>query len=80
MATSTNEDGTQTIELDVQGMHCGSCSALIEETLIEDPRIPAVFVDLAAERATVTFNPSAVSVDDLCAAIGELGYQAVPAS
>ena len=78
MALTANEDGTSTIELSVQGMHCGSCAALIEETLIENPNIPAVAVDLDAERAAITFRTDALSVEEICAAVAEVGYPATP--
>jgi copper chaperone CopZ len=66
------------VQLAVEGMHCDSCVALIEETLREDPRVSEVAVDLEAGRASVVFDPDAVSPDELCAAIVELGYQASP--
>jgi copper chaperone CopZ len=75
-----NPEGVTTAEFSVEGMHCGSCAALIEETLIENPSIPAVSVDLDAARATVTFDPTRVSVDDVAAEITKVGYPATLAS
>jgi copper chaperone CopZ len=66
------------VELAVEGMHCDSCVALIEETLSEDPRVSSVTVDLEGGRASVIFDPAAVSAEELCATIVELGYQATP--
>ena len=66
--------------LDVEGMHCGSCSALIEETLVEDLGVAGAHVDLAEGQATVTFDPSVHSVADLCDAVAAAGYRAVPAT
>ena len=66
------------VELAVDGMHCESCVALIEETLREDPRVSQEAVALEGGRASVVFDPAAVSPDELCAAIVELGYQASP--
>lgn len=65
--------------LDIEGMHCGSCSALIEETLVEDLGVAGATVDLEAGQATVTFDPSAHSVTDLCDAVAAAGYRAVVA-
>lgn len=62
--------------LEIDGMHCGSCSALIEETLIEDLGVAGAHVDLDARRATVTFDPSVHSVTDLCDAVAAAGYHA----
>ncbi len=35
-----------TVELDVTGMHCESCAALIEEVLADQPGLLTVQVDL----------------------------------
>jgi P-type Cu+ transporter len=68
-----------TVEVNIEGMHCGSCSALIEETLIENPAIPAVSVNLAANTATITYRPDSIDVSGVCDAIREVGYSATPA-
>ncbi|MGH9172035.1 MAG: heavy-metal-associated domain-containing protein [Acidimicrobiales bacterium] len=64
--------------LSVKGMHCGSCVALIEETLVEDLGVDKAEVDLGSGQATVTFDPARHSVDDLCAAVVAAGYEASP--
>ncbi|MGH9006259.1 MAG: heavy-metal-associated domain-containing protein [Acidimicrobiales bacterium] len=70
-------DGTGTmVELEVGGMHCQSCVALIEETLASEPWVKSVRVDLDAGRALVVFDGSAITVDELCAAVVGAGYPA----
>lgn len=64
--------------LTISGMHCGSCAALIEETLTESPGVTAATVDLTTALAEVTFDPSATAVEALCAAVIREGYGAVP--
>jgi copper chaperone len=71
-------DGGTTIELNVAGMHCGSCSALIEESLGEHPAVSAASVDLDSARAVVTFDASRLDADGLCAVVAEVGYSATP--
>jgi cation transport ATPase len=66
------------VELVVEGMHCQSCAALIEETLVRDSRVRTATVDLDQARASVVFDASALSVDELCAAVASVGYQATP--
>jgi Cu+-exporting ATPase len=66
------------VELAVNGMHCSSCASLIEETLARDPRVHRAAVDLEAGRASVVYDPGAITVDDLCAAVTEAGYVATP--
>jgi P-type Cu+ transporter len=68
----------QILDLAITGMHCPSCSALIEETLDADDGVTEATVDLASERARVTFDPSVISPDRLCALVAEAGYQAEP--
>jgi copper chaperone CopZ len=70
--------GRVTVVLDVAGMHCQSCAALIEETLARDPGVQRVVVDLDAGRASVVYDPDAVSVSAVCAALRSVGYSAVP--
>ena len=68
------------VELQVGGMHCQSCAALIEETLRDDPGVHSARVELDAARASVTFDRASLSIDDLCAAVASLGYRATPLS
>jgi len=68
--------GSITVDLVVEGMHCPSCAALIEETLTGDPDVRTTTVDLEGARATVTYDPTTLTVDDLCAAVNGLGYRA----
>jgi copper chaperone CopZ len=67
-----------TVEFAVEGMHCGSCSALIEETLAEQPGVSAASVDLESAKAVVSFTPTDLSVEQLQSAIAEVGYSATP--
>jgi copper chaperone CopZ len=74
---ATGNDRT-TIELAVEGMHCRSCALLIEETLVLDPGVDQVVVDLDSGRATVTVQPGGTSADAICATVTGLGYPATP--
>lgn len=72
----TAQSDAATVELALTGMHCESCSSLIEEVLSEHPGVSKVMVDLEAEFATVTYDASAVGSDELCATVVEAGYGA----
>ena len=80
LSTTRSTDGaaTASVELLVKGMHCGSCVALIEETLAEQVGVTSATVDLDSARAVVGFDPSQVDVDVLTAAVAEAGYAATP--
>ncbi len=59
-------------------MHCGSCVALVEESLTEQDGVDSASVDLDRERAVIGFDPFVVGVDELRAAIAAVGYTADP--
>ncbi len=66
------------VELVVDGMHCGSCVALIEETLTEQAGVTSATVDLDSARAVVGYDPTRTDVQALTAAVAEAGYAATP--
>jgi Cu+-exporting ATPase len=78
-SSGTDAAGSSTVRLLIGGMHCSSCAALIEETLVDEPGIRSATVDLESARASVTFDPGCASVDDVCAAVARTGYSAAPA-
>ncbi|WP_164669300.1 heavy metal translocating P-type ATPase [Virgibacillus doumboii] len=59
--------------LGVTGMTCAACSNRIEKVLNKMDGVEAK-VNLTTEKATVDYNPSATSVDDISAKIEKLGY------
>jgi Cu+-exporting ATPase len=65
-----------TVELAVGGMHCSSCSALLEEVLGDHPGVASAWVELDAAKAKIDFDPSAVTVEELVALIAAEGYSA----
>ena len=77
-AASGLTGSTSVAQLSVDGMHCGSCVALIEETLGEQAGVIKASVDLDSALAVVEFDPSLLYVDQIRAAISEAGYAATP--
>jgi P-type Cu+ transporter len=71
------EGGTEKIHLSLSGMHCSSCSAIIERALRKVPGVRQASVNFAAEKAMVTFDRGAAQVQDLIAAVHKAGYTAV---
>ena len=67
---------TTQAELHVEGMHCGSCVALVEESLVELSGVASATVDLESARAVVEYDPSRVDPEQLRAAVVEAGYTA----
>jgi Cu+-exporting ATPase len=66
------------LEMDIEGMHCASCSTRIERTLAAMDGVSGARVNLAAESASATYDPSRVDPEDITAAIAELGFTATP--
>lgn len=64
------------LELAVQGMTCASCVRRIEKALLKVEGVQGASVNLATERARVTFMPSSVSAQQLIQAIEKAGYKA----
>jgi Cu+-exporting ATPase len=63
-------------ELPVTGMSCASCVAKIEKGLSRMSGIVDAKVNFATEKATITFDPSQVTMGDMAATIKDLGYEA----
>lgn len=62
----------------VEGMHCGSCSLLIDDTLEDLPGVRSTQTTLRQGRTTVVLDLSQTSLQDVVKVIEELGYQASP--
>lgn len=65
---------THTIELGIQGMTCASCVGRVERGLKKVDGVQDATVNLATERATVTYDPALTGPDALLAKIKDVGY------
>lgn len=74
MTTITTPPKLTSLDLPVGGMDCADCAAHIEQVVRALPGVQDVQVRVAAERATVTFDPNVVAPGQIKAAIGEAGY------
>lgn len=66
---------TESITLRISGMSCASCVAKIEKGLEAVDGVAAAKVNLATERATITYTPNDIAPTDLISAIRDLGYE-----
>ena len=69
-------DSTRTLTLQLEGMSCASCVRRIEEALKKAGGVLEANVNFATEKASVTYNPGQVEVQDLIEVIVKAGYQA----
>ena len=68
------EPVVSTLDLGIQGMTCANCVGRVERALGKVEGVLSASVNLATERATVTYLPSTVSVGQLRAAVRDSGY------
>jgi P-type Cu+ transporter len=65
---------TKDVILPVTGMTCANCVATIERNLKKLDGVQSANVNLSSERATVSFDPSLLGVQDLVKRIEKVGY------
>ncbi len=65
----------QTLEIGVGGMTCAACVGRVERGLNKVAGVQTASVNLATERASVTFNPEATTPTLLLEKIKETGYE-----
>jgi len=75
--TATADHRPIEIVLPIAGMTCASCVNRIERFLGKTDGVVDANVNLATERATVTYDPALVSADDVLGAGERAGYGAV---
>jgi len=63
--------------LPILGMTCASCVSRVERALRKPPGVLKADVNLATEKATVTYIPGQASRDDLVAAVKAAGYDVI---
>ena len=68
------EATTTEITFPVTGMTCASCVRRIEKRVGKVDGVQDVSVNLATEKARVTYNPAIVGVPDLVSAVEKAGY------
>ena len=68
------------VDLEIQGMHCASCVAKVENSLRSTPGVLDASVNLATGEAAVTYERDRLGLDELRAATKLAGYEAQPIS
>ncbi|MDQ4075459.1 MAG: heavy metal translocating P-type ATPase [Chloroflexota bacterium] len=63
------------VTIPVQGMTCASCVRTVERNLQKVPGVAEATVNLATERATVTFDDAQATVGDLVQKVEDIGYE-----
>lgn len=77
MEKSLSNNHLQTKTFPIVGMHCASCVNVLERSLKKVSGVQEATVNLASEKATVSFDPSQTTPGDLEAAVAHVGYKAL---
>lgn len=64
------------IQLNIEGMTCASCVAHVEKGINKVTGIDMVSVNLATEKATVSYDPKIVEQEDIIKSVLDSGYSA----
>lgn len=73
MAESKNEN-PQRVTLGITGMTCAACSNRVEKSLSRVDGVKSAAVNPANEKATIVFDESKTSVDELISRVQKTGY------
>lgn len=66
------------VELVVDGMHCGSCAVRVQETLAAQPDVASAETDFANKRATILPESDHLDMAGLQRAVADIGYELRP--
>ncbi len=64
------------VQLNIQGMTCASCVAHVEKGIKSGSGIELASVNLATEKATVSYDPDKTNIEDIIRSVSDAGYAA----
>ena len=64
------------VSLTLTGMHCTSCSLIVEKSINKLPGIESASASYGAEKADITFDSDQVKTEDIIGAVKKAGYEA----
>ncbi len=65
------------VVLKVKGMTCSHCEQTVKETVTQLQGVQHVDVQLNQEQVTLEYNNNDISLETICAAIEEQGYDVI---
>ncbi len=75
--TENKKTTSRTVQLKISGMTCAACSARIEKGLSKLAGVEKAAVNLASEKAVVTYDPAQINAEVMAEKIHDLGYEVV---
>ncbi|MBK8210780.1 MAG: heavy metal translocating P-type ATPase metal-binding domain-containing protein [Rhodospirillales bacterium] len=73
-----DDDGTASISLLVEGLHCAACVWLIEAVLTRHPGVVAARINMTTRRLQLRWREVETTPEQLIDTVGRLGYRLVP--
>ena len=67
---------SEKVEFDIVGMTCAACATRIEKGLNKLEGVNKATVNLALETASVEFNPSQITIQEIIKSVEKIGYEA----
>ena len=78
IAVTENKNTTsRSVQLKISGMTCAACSARIEKGLSKLAGVEKAAVNLASEKAVVTYDPAQINPEAMVQKIHDLGYEVI---
>ncbi|PWN07360.1 heavy-metal-associated domain-containing protein [Rhodohalobacter mucosus] len=65
------------VAFDIEGMHCAGCSAAVEKAALKTEGVTDANVNLATNRAFISFDPGRTDADEIAKRIDDAGYSVV---
>jgi Cu2+-exporting ATPase len=78
LSAVTSADGTASLTLLVDGLHCAACVWLIEQALQRDPAVISARVNLTSRRLLLRWRGDAEKAASLLHTVQRLGYRVTP--
>lgn len=79
MADTTVEKAAQDVLLPIGGMTCAACAKRVEKAISVLDGVEKAFVNIATEKAAVTFDPQKIRLTDIRVAVEKAGYSVLEA-
>ena len=76
--TVLNDDGSRTVELFLDGVHCAACVWLVERLPQERDGVLSARLDLPRARLTLQYVPATVELSSVAEWLAQFGYTAHP--
>jgi P-type Cu2+ transporter len=71
-------DGSRSLSLMIEGIHCGACVWLIESVLSRATGVVSARVNMTTRRLALVWDPAKTDADTVVGAVTRLGYGLVP--